>query len=40
MLEGGERTPRIDTLAKVAGAVGAPPTDPLAGVEWSQAKHD
>ena len=34
LLERGERTPRIDTLVKVAGAVGANPADLLAGIDW------
>ena len=34
LLERGERTPRIDTLAKLAGALGVEPTALLAGIEW------
>lgn len=34
LLERGERTPRIDTLVKVAGAVGVDPGDLLAGLVW------
>lgn len=35
MLERGVRLARIDTLAKLAGAVGATPNDLLEGIEWS-----
>lgn len=34
LLERGVRTPRIDTLAKLAGALGVAPADLLAGIEW------
>jgi len=33
-LERGERTPRIDTAAKLAGAVGASPADLFEGLAW------
>lgn len=35
LLERGERIPRIDTLVKLAGAVGVPASDLLAGVGWN-----
>lgn len=35
LLERGERLPRIDTLIKVAGALSIPPTELIAGIEWS-----
>jgi len=35
LLERGERIPKIDTAAKLAGAVGVPVADLLAGIEWS-----
>lgn len=35
LLERGERTPRIDTAAKLAGAVDVPAADLLAGIEWT-----
>lgn len=34
LLERGERTPRIDTAAKLAGAMGLPAGDLLDGIEW------
>ena len=34
MLERGERTPRIDTLVKVAGALDVDPGDLLDGIAW------
>jgi transcriptional regulator with XRE-family HTH domain len=34
LLERGERLPRIDTMVKLAGALGAPPVDLIAGIEW------
>lgn len=34
LLERGERTPRIDTLAKLAGALGVEPTALLDGIAW------
>jgi transcriptional regulator with XRE-family HTH domain len=33
-LERGERLPRIDTLAKLAGALGVTPNDLMAGIVW------
>lgn len=35
LLERGERTPRIDTVIKLAGAVGVDPGDLLAGIAWN-----
>jgi len=35
LLERGERIPRIDTAAKLAGAVGVPVGDLLASIEWT-----
>lgn len=34
LLERGERTPRIDTTVKLAGAVGVEPADLLDGITW------
>jgi transcriptional regulator with XRE-family HTH domain len=34
LLERGGRIPRIDTLAKLAGALGVPPTQLLEGIVW------
>jgi transcriptional regulator with XRE-family HTH domain len=34
LLETGGRLPRIETLVKLAGAVGATPNDLLSGIEW------
>jgi len=34
LLERGERTPRIDTAAKLAGAVGVAPGDLFDGIAW------
>jgi transcriptional regulator with XRE-family HTH domain len=34
LFEGGKRTPRIDTLVKVAGGLGVPPHELLEGVTW------
>jgi transcriptional regulator with XRE-family HTH domain len=34
LLERGVRVPRIDTLAKLAGALGVAPADLLAGIAW------
>lgn len=36
-LERAQRTPRIDTLVKLAGAVGAEPADLLEGIAWTPA---
>jgi len=35
LLERGERTPRIDTAVKVAGAVGVEPGDLFEGIKWT-----
>jgi transcriptional regulator with XRE-family HTH domain len=34
-LEQGHRRPRIDTLVKLAGALGVPPGDLLKGMAWT-----
>jgi len=34
LLERGERTPRIDTAVKLAGALGVAPGDLLDGIAW------
>jgi transcriptional regulator with XRE-family HTH domain len=34
LLERGVRIPRIDTLAKLAGALGVAPADLLEGISW------
>lgn len=34
LLERGGRIPRIDTLAKLAGALGVPPAALLEGISW------
>jgi transcriptional regulator with XRE-family HTH domain len=34
LLEGGERMPRVETLVKLAGALGATPSDLLDGIDW------
>lgn len=34
LLERGERIPRVDTLMKLAGALEAPATELLRGMEW------
>ena len=34
LLERGERTPRIDTAVKVAGALGAPIDELIEGIDW------
>lgn len=34
LLERGERTPRIDTAVKLAGALGVDPGDLLDGIAW------
>jgi transcriptional regulator with XRE-family HTH domain len=36
-LERAQRTPRIDTLVKLAGAVGVEPADLLEGIAWTPA---
>ena len=35
LLERGGRLPRIDTLAKLAGALGVPTSSLLDGIEWT-----
>jgi transcriptional regulator with XRE-family HTH domain len=35
LLERGERTPRIDTLVKLAHSLDVPPEELLDGIEWS-----
>jgi len=35
LLERGERTPRIDTALKMAGAVGVPLADLVDGIAWT-----
>lgn len=35
MLERGVRLPRIDTVVKLAGALGVTPNDLLEGIEWT-----
>ena len=35
MVERGVRLPRIDTLAKLTGALGATPNDLMEGIEWT-----
>ena len=37
LFEGGKRIPRIDTLIKVAGGLGVPPSELLEGIEWKPA---
>jgi transcriptional regulator with XRE-family HTH domain len=34
LFEGGKRIPRTDTLVKVAGGLGVPPSELLEGIEW------
>jgi transcriptional regulator with XRE-family HTH domain len=34
LLERGGRIPRVDTLAKLAGALGVPPAELLDGIVW------
>lgn len=34
-LERGLRVARIDTLVKLAGALGVPPSELIAGIDWS-----
>jgi transcriptional regulator with XRE-family HTH domain len=34
LLEGGERMPRVETLVKLAGALGITPNDLLDGISW------
>ncbi|HET7053477.1 MAG TPA: helix-turn-helix transcriptional regulator [Solirubrobacterales bacterium] len=35
LLERGERMPRIDTVVKLAGALGVPAAELLDGIEWT-----
>jgi transcriptional regulator with XRE-family HTH domain len=37
MLERGVRVPRVDTLLKLAGAIGVSPCELLAGLDWRPA---
>jgi transcriptional regulator with XRE-family HTH domain len=37
LLERGERLPRIDTMVKLAGALGVPPVELIAGIDWQPA---
>ncbi|HEY2054585.1 MAG TPA: helix-turn-helix transcriptional regulator [Solirubrobacterales bacterium] len=34
LLEGGDRMPRVETLVKLAGGLGATPDDLLDGIAW------
>jgi transcriptional regulator with XRE-family HTH domain len=34
LLERGERLPRIDTMVKLAGALGVHPVELVAGIDW------
>lgn len=34
LLEGSERMPRVETLVKLAGALGITPNDLLVGISW------
>jgi transcriptional regulator with XRE-family HTH domain len=34
LLERGERMPRVDTALRIAGSLGVPPNDLVAGLEW------
>lgn len=38
MLERGVRLPRIDTLAKLAGALGVTPNDLMDGIGWTEGR--
>jgi transcriptional regulator with XRE-family HTH domain len=38
-LERGLRCPRIDTLAKLCGALGVGPDELMTGIEWTPAKQ-
>lgn len=40
MLERGERTPRIDTLVKLAGALDVDPGDLLDGIAWQPGRFE
>jgi transcriptional regulator with XRE-family HTH domain len=35
LLERGARVPRIDTLIKIASALAIPPSELIAGIEWT-----
>jgi transcriptional regulator with XRE-family HTH domain len=39
LIEGGHRLPRLDTLVKLAGALGVTPNDLLDGIEWEPSEH-
>jgi transcriptional regulator with XRE-family HTH domain len=39
VIEGGHRMPRLDTLVKLAGALGVTPNDLLDGVAWWPSEH-
>jgi transcriptional regulator with XRE-family HTH domain len=34
LIEGGERLPRLETLVKLAGALGVTPNDLVEGIAW------
>jgi transcriptional regulator with XRE-family HTH domain len=38
-IEGGHRMPRLDTLVKLAGALGVTPNDLVDGVTWEPSVH-
>jgi transcriptional regulator with XRE-family HTH domain len=38
-IEGGHRLPRLDTLVKLAGALGVTPNDLLDGIAWEPTEH-
>jgi transcriptional regulator with XRE-family HTH domain len=38
-IEGGHRMPRLDTLVKLAGALGATANDLLEGITWEPSVH-
>jgi len=40
LLERGERTPRIDTAVKLAGALDVDPGDLLAGIAWQPGRFE
>lgn len=40
LLERGERTPRIDTAVKLAGALGVAPGDLLDGIAWQPGRFE
>ena len=39
LIEGGHRMPRLDTLVKLAGALGLTPNELLDGVTWEPSVH-